>query len=320
LILDILRRLKYLSLKIERWLQQKLSFIVLPGFDGMPLYDVMEFFFRGLFKGVITYRAAAIAFNFFLALIPFVLFIVTLIPFVTTPYFQVDLLDLLDEIIPASVYNLAESTLIEIVSRPSSGVLSIVSLLAIYFSVNGIDAILEGFNQSFHQTEIWPWWKQKVQAFFLMVGLSILVFVSMSLLGFGKDIINLLAAQGIITHKLTLLALIALQWLIIILSILLSISLLYYFGQQKDREVNKYRFFSPGSILATTLFVFGGVLLKMYFENFSRYNLLYGSIGSLIILLIWLYYNAIILLIGFELNASIRKSRSEAVIKYKVVE
>ena len=221
---------------------------MLPGFDGMPLYDVMEFFFRGLFKGVITYRAAAIAFNFFLALIPFVLFIVTLIPFVTTPYFQVDLLDLLDEIIPASVYNLAESTLIEIVSRPSSGVLSIVSLLAIYFSVNGIDAILEGFNQSFHQTEIWPWWKQKVQAFFLMVGLSILVFVSMSLLGFGKDIINLLAAQGIITHKLTLLALIALQWLIIILSILLSISLLYYFGQQKDREVNKYRFFSPGSI------------------------------------------------------------------------
>lgn len=318
--MNILRQIQLYSHKLDRWLQKKLSFIVLPGFDGMPLYDVLEFFFRGLFKGVITYRAAAIAFNFFLALIPFVLFIVTLIPFVTTPYLQVDLLDLLDEIIPASVYNLAESTLIEIVSRPSSGVLSIVSLLAIYFSVNGIDAILEGFNQSFHQTEIWPWWKQKVQAFFLMVALSFLVFVSMSLLGFGKDIINLLAAQGIITHKLTLLALVALQWLIIILSILLSISLLYYFGQQKDREVNKYRFFSPGSILATTLFVFGGVLLKMYFENFSRYNLLYGSIGSLIILLIWLYYNAIILLIGFELNASIRKSRSEAIIKYKVVE
>jgi len=316
----MLRRLKYLSLKLERFLQQKLSFIVLPGFDGMPLYDVLVFFFNGLFKGVITYRAAAIAFNFFLALIPFILFIVTLIPFVTTPYFQVDLLDLLDEIIPSSVYNLAESTLVEIVSRPSSSVLSIVSLLAIYFSVNGIDAILEGFNQSYHQTEIWPWWKQKVQAFFLMLSLSILVFVSMSLLGFGKDIINFLANEEIITHKLTLLALIALQWLIIILSILLSISLLYYFGQQKDREVNKYRFFSPGSILATTLFVFGGVLLKMYFENFSRYNLLYGSIGSLIILLIWLYYNAIILLIGFELNASIRKSRSEAVIKYKVVE
>lgn len=318
--MNILRRIQYIIRRLDRWLKNKLSFIVLPGFDGMPLYDVLVFFFQGLFKGVVTYRAAAIAFNFFLALIPFVLFIFTLIPFVTTPYFQVDLLDLIDEIIPASVYKLAESAIIEIVSRPSSGLLSLVSLLAIYFSVNGIDAILEGFNQSVHQTEIWPWWKQKVQAFLLMLGLSTLVFVSMSLLGFGKDIINLLATQGIITHKLTLLALIGLQWLIIILSILLSISLLYYFGQQKDREVNKYRFFSAGSILATTLFVVGGVLLKMYFENFSRYNVLYGSIGSLIILLIWIYYNAIILLIGYELNVSIRKSRSEAVIKYKVVE
>jgi len=95
---------------------------------------------------------------------------------------------------------------------------------------------------------------------------------------------------------------------------------LYFYGQQKDKELNKYRFISPGSLLATILFVVGGLLLKMYFENFSRYNLLYGSIGSLIILMIWLYYNAIILLVGFELNASIRKSRSEAVIKYKVVE
>jgi membrane protein len=97
----------------------------------------------------------------------------------------------------------------------------------------------------------------------------------MALLGFGKDIINLLQIQGMITGKLTLLALVVLQWLIIVLSILLSISLLYYFGQQKDREINQYRFFSPGSILATTLFVFGGVLLKMYFENFSRYNTLW---------------------------------------------
>ncbi len=143
--MNILRSIQFITLKTDRWLQKKLSFIVLPGFDGMPLYDVLVFFFQGLFKGVVTYRAAAIAFNFFLALIPFVLFIFTLIPFVTTPYLQVDLLDLLDEIIPASVYNLAENTIIEIVSRPSSGMLSLVSLLAIYFSVNGIDAILGGF-------------------------------------------------------------------------------------------------------------------------------------------------------------------------------
>jgi membrane protein len=285
----------------------------------MPLYDVLSFFFRGLFKGVITYRAAAIAFNFFLALIPFILLIFTLIPFVTTINFQNDMLDMLDKLIPSNIYDMAESTLTEIISRPSTKLLSVVSLLSIYFSVNGIDTILEGFNQSYHQTEIWPWWKQKVQAFLLVVGLSFLIFISMILLNFGKHIIAYFSSHDIFTNQFTFVSLTILQWLIILFNILLSISFLYYFGQAKDREINKYRFISPGSLLATILFIAGGLLLKMYFENFSRYNLVYGSIGSLIILMIWLYYNAIILLIGFELNASIRRSRSEAIHKYKVV-
>jgi len=285
----------------------------------MPLYDVLAFFFRGLFKGVITYRAAAIAFNFFLALIPFVLLIFSLIPFVTTINFQNDILDMLDKLIPSNIYNMVESTLTEIISRPSTKLLSVVSLLSIYFSVNGIDTILEGFNQSYHQTEIWPWWKQKVQAFLLVVGLSFLIFISMILLNFGKHIIAYFSSHDIFTNQFTFVSLTILQWLIILFNILLSISFLYYFGQAKDREINKYRFISPGSLLATILFIAGGLLLKMYFENFSRYNLVYGSIGSLIILMIWLYYNAIILLIGFELNASIRKSRSEAVMKYKEI-
>ncbi len=317
--MKISRQFRYIILSIDRWLHRRLRFIVLPGFEGMPLYDVLSFFFRGLFKGVITYRAAAIAFNFFLALIPFILLIFTLIPFVTTINFQNDMLDMLDKLIPSNIYDMAESTLTEIISRPSTKLLSVVSLLSIYFSVNGIDTILEGFNQSYHQTEIWPWWKQKVQAFLLVVGLSFLIFISMILLNFGKHIIAYFSSHDIFTNQFTFVSLTILQWLIILFNILLSISFLYYFGQAKDREINKYRFISPGSLLATILFIAGGLLLKMYFENFSRYNLVYGSIGSLIILMIWLYYNAIILLIGFELNASIRRSRSEAIHKYKVV-
>jgi membrane protein len=317
--LRLSRQFRYIIISIDRWLHRRLRFIVLPGFEGMPLYDVLAFFFRGLFKGVITYRAAAIAFNFFLALIPFVLLIFSLIPFVTTINFQNDILDMLDKLIPSNIYNMVESTLTEIISRPSTKLLSVVSLLSIYFSVNGIDTILEGFNQSYHQTEIWPWWKQKVQAFLLVVGLSFLIFISMILLNFGKHIIAYFSSHDIFTNQFTFVSLTILQWLIILFNILLSISFLYYFGQAKDREINKYRFISPGSLLATILFIAGGLLLKMYFENFSRYNLVYGSIGSLIILMIWLYYNAIILLIGFELNASIRKSRSEAVMKYKEI-
>jgi len=288
-----LQKLKRNFLKLEVRVRRTLSFIVLPGFDGMPLYDVLVFFFRGLFQGVLTYRAAAIAFDFFLALVPF--------------------------IIPASIYELAESTIVEIVSRPASGLLSIVFVMSIYFSTNGIDTILLSFRQGYYEIETWPWWKQKLRAFVLMVGLSFLFFISMTFLGFGKLVINILAEQQIITSELTIVSLIFIQWIVIIGNILLSISLLYYFGQAKDKEMSRYRFISAGSVLSTSLFIFGGVLLKLYFENFSRYNLLYGSIGSLIILLIWLYYNSIILLIGFELNTSIRKSKSEKT-AYRVIE
>jgi membrane protein len=107
-----------------------------------------------------------------------------------------------------------------------------------------------------------------------------------------------------------------------LLATLLSTSLLYYFGQLKKHGVIHYRFFSAGSILSTSLFIVGGVVIKLYFENFSRYNILYGSIGSLIILMVWIYYNAFIILIGFELDSSIRQSRLEALKKrrYRVVE
>jgi len=296
-----------------------LSFIVLPGFDGMPLYDVLVFFFRGLFKGVITYRAAAIAFNFFLALIPFILFLFTLIPFVIDVDFQANLFALMSEIVPNEIYKLAENTIVEVISRPSGSLLSVVFLTTLYFATNGVDAVMEGFNQSYFEIEIWPWWKQKVRAFFLMIALAVLMIISMIFLTFGKQTISFLVDQEFITGTLSVFALTALQWIVIIGNLLLSISLLYYFGQSKEKET-RYRFISAGSLLATSLFVVGGLSLKLYFENFSRYNLIYGSIGSLIILLVWLYYNSIILLIGFELNTSIRESKAEMISKYKVVE
>ena len=108
------------------------------------------------------------------------------------------------------------------------------------------------------------------------------------------------------------------KWVIIIGNLLLSVSMLYYFGQRKDKK-RRYRFVSAGSILSTGLFIVGGLFLKLYFENFSNYNLLYGSIGSLIILLVWLFYNALIILIGFELNTSIRRSKVIAEAKYRVI-
>lgn len=311
----------YLNLKIDAIgfkISNRLRFIVLPGFDGMPLYDVLVFFLRGIFKGVLTYRAAAIAYNFFLALIPLILFLFTLIPYVTTADFQHTLLDLMDELIPSNIYSMVKSTLVEIISRPKSGLLSLGFLMAIYFATNGIDAILEGFNQSYHRIKTWPWWIQKFYAFLLMTVISFLGFIAMLFLTSGKLIISTLGKYDIITGQATIYLLLVVQWFIIIGLLLLSVSVLYYFGQRRDKG-RRYRFFSAGSVLSTGLFIVGGLILKAYFENFSNYNLLYGSIGSLIVLLVWLYFNGLIILIGFELNTSIRRSREIAESKYRII-
>ena len=290
-------------------LRLKLSRIVLPGFDGVPLYDVLVFFLRGLFKGVLSYRASAIAYNFFLALVPLILFLFTLIPYVTSENMQGTVLDLMDQVIPASVFEMVKPTIIEIVSRPQSGLLSLGFIMAIYFATNGVDAILEGFNQSYHKIETWSWLRQKFMAFLLMLLISFLVMIAMLLITSGNFIIGRLHQDLQISNAFIKVVLVIVQWVIASGSILLSVSVLYFFGQKKDKS-REYRFFSAGSILSTTLFIMGGYFLKLYFENFSNYNVLFGSLGSLIILMVWLFYNSFIILIGFELEASIRRSKA----------
>jgi membrane protein len=181
-------------------------------------------------------------------------------------------------------------------------------ILGIYFAANGIDAVMESFNQSYYKTKSWSWIKQKFRAIVLMITISILGLISVALLMSGKFIIHTMEMYNIVRGSFVLFLVQFMQWLVIITNILLSISILYYFGQKKDKA-RRYRFFSAGSIFGTALFILGSSVLKIYFENFSRYNLLYGSLGSLLVLMVWIYYNSFIVLIGFELNAAISRSR-----------
>jgi len=291
----------------------------LPGFGGVPLYDVLVFFFRGIFKGVITYRAAAIAYYFFLALIPFVLFLFTLIPFMTSDHYQVYLLDMLGEVVPSNIYLMVKSTVVEVISRPHQGLLSVVFFTAIYFATNGVNAIIEGFNQSYHRPETRPWWKQKLVSFALMLFLALLTFVSFTSLGLGEYLIRTLISRHLITSQWSIFFLQLLRWSVILLTTMLSVSVLFYFGQLKTFKSIKYMFFSAGSLSTTFLFLVGGLLLKLYFENFTRYNLLYGSIGSLIILMVWIYYNSLMILVGFELDYSIKITQEHKMVKEQIL-
>lgn len=289
-----------------------LRLINIPGFRGVPLYDVLVFFGKGLFNGAIATRAAAVAFSFFLAIFPFILFLFTLIPYIPIDQFQEKLMAMFAEIIPPDTFVMVEKTIYEIVMLQNSGLLSLSFILTFIFSTNGIAAIIDGFYGSWHKVQTKSWVQQRLIAIMLLLVLSVMVILSIAVLTLGGTFISLMVDYGLVSGNLTIYALEILKWVITLSLTFFSVSLLYYFAPASRKM---YRFFSPGSILATFLLILGTLGFNYYIVNFSQYNALYGSIGTLIIFLMWLFFNANILLIGFELNVSILEAKKGMILK-----
>jgi membrane protein len=203
---------------------------------------------------------------------------------------------------------MVESTIFDIVMRQNTGLLSLSFVLTFFFSTNGVSAIMDGFNQTWHAIETKSWWQQRLAAMFIMISLSLLVIVAISLITTGSHFIKWMLEHEWIQGDFTVTMLLIMKWVIVVWLTFLSVSLLYYYAPAERRQ---YRFFSPGSILATSLLIIGTLAFNYYIQNFSRYNALYGSIGTLLIFMLWIYFNALILLIGFELNASIKQARKK---------
>lgn len=287
---------------------RQLRKIVLPGFDGLSLFTVLIFFFQGLFQGKLTLRASAVSYNFFLALFPTILFFFTIIPFVPIKGFQPTLLTMLQEVIPATLWWHVSSTLTEIITRPRSDLLSLGFILALYFSTNGIDSIIEGFNSTVHSIETRSWFRQRLVSLFLLGVISVLIIILISLSIIGGYIIRWLMNEGVLTDFFTIIIIQVLRWMLIVSLFLFTNSFLYYFAPARRRE---FRFISAGSTLATILLILTTYGFNFYIDNFNRYNALYGSIGTLLVFMLWIYFNSIIVLIGFELNASIRMAKGD---------
>jgi len=280
--------------------------IIIPGFDGMPFFDVAVFFVKGLTKSSITMRASAISFNLFIALFPAIIFLFTLIAYIPIDNLQQILLNYLSNVVPDNAYEMVRTTIEDIIGRQRGGLLSAGFVLAFLFSTNGIISLMEAFNSTYHQIETRSLVWQYLISFFLVILLSLLVIISISLMIFGSDLlkylINLMTINNVASLRLLYIA----KWVLIVLSLFLATSLIFYIAPAKK---TRFMFISAGSTLATALFVITSIAFNYYINNFAQYNKLYGSIGTLLIVMFWIYVNAIVLLIGFELNASIRHAR-----------
>lgn len=285
----------------------KLKDLVLPGFDRVPIYDVILFFIRGFKKGALVTRASSIAFNLLIALLPATFFLFTLIPFVPIPNFQSELIRLFENILPENAYIYLESTIIDVITNRSGVFLVIMFFASAVMSTNGIHALIHAFIVSDHQFETRSWVAQRRVSFSLLLIIVFMIGMSALLLIFGRITVQKLVEISVLETNWVYYILMSLKWVVIVSLLFMAISFLYYLAPSRKA---KFRFISAGSTLATILFIISSMGFSAYVNNFDNYNKLYGSMGTVLVILLWLYLNAITLLIGFELNASIKTANS----------
>ena len=277
--------------------------IKLPGFEGMSLKELLDIYATGLIKGALTARASSIAFSFFLALFPFALFLLTLIPYVPIAGFQEDFISLIFSAVPSQNAKLAISSVINDIAMNKYGELvSLGFLLSIFLMTNGVNAILNNFEYTFHGIETRTVLRQYIVSLLITLLLALLLIITVTVIIVLEVMIHELDLKGVI-HNVDFWNRF-IQVIFLILFVIISLSLLFYYGTKEGRILS---FFSPGTILTTILLIVNFKIFGSYIEKFGEYNRIYGSIGTVIVIMLFIYLNSIILLLGFELNTSLSK-------------
>jgi len=276
-----------------------------PGSRGLTIYEVISLFLKGLSKGSLNIRATSIAFHFLLALGPAIIFLLGLIPYMPVQNFQQGIMEILVDIIPQNSYIALESLLVEIFQK-HHGLQIVGFLVTLFFVQKGLNGIIEAFNGTYHVLETRPWIERRLISVGLFIILFILVTLAAILLFFSNLGIKYLFAQGIIKAYATYSLLLLGKWLIVLALTFIAISFLYYLAPSRK---TRWRFFTPGSIVATLLSILTSIGFSYFVNHFAPFNRFYGSIGTLIALMLWMNFNALALLAGFELNISIKNAR-----------
>ncbi|MCM4171471.1 YihY/virulence factor BrkB family protein [Arenibacter sp. TNZ] len=310
------------KIPIVNWIVRLTKKIKLPAFEGLSFYDLIEMYIFGIVKGAMSTRASAISFSLFLALFPLLIFLVTLIPFII-PYisiensnFDTEFLIFLESFLPTATGEYFSEIYLQISEQERGDIWSsaIAFITSIFLMANGVNAIFVGFENSYHEILNRNIFKQYVYS--LMVGLMLSILLLFGAIIFVYFEAYVLIGLHDITHRGIELEVdqsefVLVQWgkfLFLGLLAYFITAILYYFGTKEGRQA---RFFSAGALMTTLLFILTSYLFGVYVEKFARYNELYGALGGLLILLVFIWLNSNILLLGFELNASLNSLRKK---------
>jgi len=291
---------KILSSGPALFLIKKSKAAKLPGFNGIPLFDVIVFFMKQVRTVGMTERASSIAFNFVMAIPPAVIFLFTLIPYLPiSKEFEQSLYNLIREVIPGQKDNSVIIKFIQdFINNPRNGLLSLGFLLSLFFSSNAVMGIMRSFDKNYHGLKKRNDLQKRLIAIQITLILFVLIFLSILFLMAQGEVLRWLGIKSKMARDI----IVNTRWVVIIFLFFGSISYIYRHAPAVHK---KWRMINPGSILATFLMILCTLGVSYWVNNFGLYNSLYGSIGTLLIIMLLIYFNSLVLLIGFELNVSI---------------
>ena len=280
--------LKSVFLNLKEFLDQ----IPLPGFEGISILNLFQFLKRSFSKRKFCVTQCSCFFSFFYCPLPNAYFFISLIPYLPIEGVKDNLLVMSAELMPAVIYDVFESTVNGLFTRRYNALLSIGFVLSIYYASSGINTLLTAFSQSYQIKLQNSYIKQQILSLgiFLLIILIFLSAIALSI--FGNYLASHLQSNGIVF------LLDVFQILLQILFVIFGIAILYHFG---NPHTHKFKLINAGTLFATIVIFLATKGLSFYFSNFNVYNKIYGSIGSLLISLIWLNVVSYVLIIGFEL-------------------
>lgn len=309
-----MKRIPFRWIKFRQYFPKSWEHKFLPGISELSWSSIISFYLRKADNEDTRMRSAYMSFNIMLAFFPAIIFFFTLVAYLPLENAHKDVLGLLQNLMPKSAFDSISQTLVDIIDKQRGGLLSVGFILAIYFSTSAIDSMIRSFHRSLRIRDKRSIVKKRLNSFFLNLLISLLLVLALVLITFGQSSLGWLAEKELVSKGIVLFLLNSFNWILVVGLILCSVSLMYTYGP-KNRQ--SWPFITPGSLMATALIVLMSLFLSLYVNNFNAYNKIYGSIGTLVVIMLWIYWNCQMILSSFDLNILLdnlreRKRRAEA--------
>lgn len=275
---------------------------------GLSPWQLMKRVYNEIDEDEVFTRSAGLAYYFVSALFPMIFFLMAVLGlFAQSHNLQTSLLNYTAQFMPGDAYRLVQKTLQEIANN-SSGIKLVIGLgLALWSASGGVSSIMDALNRCYHVKDSRPWWKQRLISIGLTIAISALTIFALTIILYGGDIAEFVGSM-LHLSTVTVLAWRIVQWPVALFFVVMAFAILYYWGPNTEQ---KWQWITPGSLVGVLLWIGASLLFRVYLHFFNSYSKSYGSLGAVIVLLLWLYISGLALLIGGEINSEIENAAAE---------